>query len=228
MKQIVKAVRNAPPPNRPVSLATLKNYLKIDGDEDNTELEAMLDTAIFRIEEYIEKKLITQSWSCFLNSFPTKRKTAAQNDWWDGTKDISEVGLSTEFLNYIELPFGGLQSVDEFFTYDDEGNEYQFDNNHFTLDKFSDFSRIVLKRGYTWPTTLLASTSGIKINCQFGYGEFNENDTESGNVNPVPAPIVQAVKQFTGILYEYRGDEQPKIPASVLMLLEPFRVFKLG
>jgi len=44
----------------------------------------------------------------------------------------------------------------------------------------------------------------------------------------MPDDIKEAVKQLTGIMYEHRGDELPKIPPAVALMIEPHRRIKVG
>jgi hypothetical protein len=208
---ITKSILNTAPASPPVSLATMKTYLRVDGTSEDAEISAMINAATQRLEALSDRKFVSQKWDIYLDGFPCSYES---NSWWDGTRDgaISELYSAS---NKIILPFGPLISVEEFNTYDDDNTEYAFDASNFNIDTASPFGVIALKSGSVWPQTVLRTLNGIIIQATFGYAS-------------VPQDIQEAVKILTAALYENRGDEIPKIPAQCSLLIEPYRRFKVG
>lgn len=205
------------PAQRVISLASLKNFLRIDTTDDEAMLQIQLKTAEKRLESELGIKFVTQTWDVFFDSFPFSRRS---EKWWDGTRE----GAITELYNYgegqIELPFGPAQSVTGVYYYEEDNTENTVAASNYTLDTASTRARIGLKTGQTWPSTILKPNNGVKVRAVFGYGAgyIESPATES----TISADIQEAVKHFAAYLYEHRGDELPKIPPTVLTLLEPY------
>lgn len=197
-----------------LAVADAKTFLRVDGSDEDTLIEGLIKAATRRLEALTDKKFITQTWDIYYDHFPYKMK----NDWWDGVKDmaISELHAPSPHLN---MPFGPLNSVTGVYTYDESSTEYQFDSSNYVVDTVGPLGRVSLKDSATWPTTVLRPTNGVKVRGIYGMG---------ANQAALPFEIVEAIKHLVGIMYEHRGDELPKIPASVSMLIEPYRSIKVG
>lgn len=213
------------PAQLPLSLEAVKTFLRVDGSSEDDLITLQIKAATRRLEALCDAKFVTQTWDVFFDSTPLK----AKDDWWDGVREgaISEMYVPARFLN---LPFGPMQSVTGVYTYDDANTEYEFTNTNYFADTSGPFGRIGLKTGSVWPATVLRPSSGLKVRAVFGFGAgyIPADDPDPAVESTIPEDIQEAIKQFTGILYEHRGDELPKIPASVSMLLEPYRRFKVG
>lgn len=173
-------------------------------------MESITKAVTKRLEAATDKKFITQTWEIYYDNFGYSTNTR----WWDGTKD-GAIGNLIAKGNKLELPFGPLQSISEFVTIDDEDTEYAFTG--YQADTVSDIGSVVLKTGYTWPTTVLRPINGIKITGIFGYGA----------ATLVPDEIKEAIKSFAAYAYEHRGDELIKIPGEVMLMIEPYRRIKI-
>lgn len=207
----------------PVTLATAKEFIRVDGTADDLALGVMLSAAVLRIETHIERKLITQNWNIYFDQFPCSWNEPD----WEGERD----GALSSLQNVkpeIELPFGPLQSVTSFKTIDEDDAEHTFDAGEYSIDTLNAFGRIKLKMGSVWPATVLKPVNGIKIAGVFGFGDAAAN---------VPDPIKQAILMFFTKLYENRGDNNSgeffgfssvTLPPTAAMLLEPFRRIKVG
>lgn len=208
---ITKSVLITAPASLAVDLTTVKTFLRVDGTAEDTLITSMIKAATKRLEAETDQKFFTQTWDVYLDSFPTNYKNNDQ--WWDGTRDgaISEMNSP---CNYINLPFGPVQSITYFKTYDEDNTEYTFTSTLYSTDLISPVPKIALKIGSAWPQTVLRPVNGIQIRGVFGYAT-------------VPDDIQEAIKQMVGILYEHRGDEMPKIPTTVSMLIEPYRRMKI-
>lgn len=218
---IAKSVLKEAPAYLAVSLATMKSYLRIDGDSEDSIIESMIKAATIKLENYTNKKFVTQKWEIYFDHFPCQY---VQPDW-EGVKDGALNSLYAQG-DTLELPFGPLKSVQKFSTFDDSA-EYVFANSNFILDTASPFGKISLKSGSVWPATVLRATNGIKILATFGMGEGaipanTENETPAVE-SKVPQDIQEAIKVMTAALYEHRGDEMPTLPSIVQLLLEPHR-----
>lgn len=210
---VSQQLRTVAPSESVVTVAELKDYLRVDESAEDTRIAVMLEAATSRLEEFCDRKFITQTWEIYFDQFPYSQN----DDWWDGVRD-GAISMLQGQGEHIYMPFGRLQSLTSFKTYDDDNNEYTFDASNYYVDTVGPFGRVSLKTGGVWPATVLRPTNGIKLTGVFGFG----------NAASVPPDIKLAVMQFAAIMYEHRGDELPKIPAECMLLLEPYRSIKVG
>jgi hypothetical protein len=203
-----------PPSEFPLTVDEAKLYLRIDIDDDDDLIQTLIGAATRRVESYIDQKIIKQKWDIYYDAFPFSEK----NIWWDGVRDVAKNILSSA-QGYILLPLGKCISIESFKTYDNADNEFEFASSNFNVDNFNSRGRISLKLGQVWPATVLRTINGIKITGFFGLCE---------TAATVPEDIKMALQFIIAQMYEHRGDEYPKIPASALMLLEPYRRVKVG
>ncbi len=202
-----------PPATSVVTTAELKEYLRIDTTADDNRLSVMEAAAVKGLEAYTDRKFITQIWDVFMDWWPCR----PTNQWWDGQREIARSELFTTDRN-ITLPIGQAQEVTEFSTYDDE-QEYQETISDYIIDTVGQRTRIGLKLGAVWPTTILRPNNGIRFRVKCGYG----------NAAAVPQEIKQAIKEFVAHMYENRGDQKEMVmPGHVLMLVNHLRRNKLG
>lgn len=204
----------------PIGLTQVKTFLRVDGSDEDTIISTLINAATKRLEAETDRKFVTQTWDIYYDCFPIKPNKKS-DDWWDGTRDGAISQLYSP-VNFIDLPFGICQSITSFKTFDDANVEYTFTDFH--LDNVSSTPRIALKQTATWPTTVLRSVNGIAIRGVFGFGT---GDNNAGSNGSTPDDIREAIKQMVGIMYEHRGDEMPKIPTTVSMLIEPYRRIKV-
>lgn len=203
-----------PPSATPVTLAEAKEYLRVDESADDLRITSMIKAATSRLEAAADVKFITQTWDYFLDRFPV-----TMNDvWWDGTVE-APISMFESPTRTIEIPVGPIQSVGGFFTYDDDDTEYTFSNSNLSVDTSSNYGRLTLKLGQTWPSTVLRGNNGIRIRTTVGL---------STDAAGLAEDIKNAVLLMVAAMYEARGDVQPEIPAAALMLIEPYRIYKLA
>ena len=122
------------------------------------------------------RKLVTQTWYAYLD------------DWPRG--------------NYIELPFGKLQSVTPEVIdgvsgikyIDSDATEYSWVSTEYIVGTDYQHGRITLVDGYTWPNETLYPSSPIEIVFACGYGLAAD----------VPPQIKHAMKMIISELFENR------------------------
>jgi len=166
------------PTVEPISLDEAKRHLRIDIDETDHDdyLQDLIVVARHQVEMITWRKLITQTWTAFLQ------------DWPGG--------------NYIELPFGKLQSVTpevidgvSGIKYTDtDGDTYSWVSTEYIVDTNYQHGRITLADGYTWPNETLYPSNPIEIVFICGYGLATS----------VPPQIKQAMKMIMSELFENR------------------------
>lgn len=129
------------PSLEPVTLAEMKLWLKIDGPEDDTVINALIVSARLAVEAATKRALITQGWRVVLDQ------------WRQG-------GL-------IRLPIGPLQSVTAARVFDAAGVATSVPVSTFLVDNSSRSPRLIVTGAVPTPGRVIA---GIEIDCTLGYG----------------------------------------------------------
>ena len=197
------------PAIQPVKLEDVKSYLRIDGTSEDTLLKAMMKAATTRCEQHVEKSFINTVWTLWFDRFPSDRR---QEPWWDGTRE----GAVDHFLvpkDEIELRRGPLVSVAHIKTYNDSNTASTFDTSNYQVDTKHPNGRVFLNSGSTWPSDL-RDFNAVEIQYTAGYGSSR---------NDVPEDIKQAIMLLICHLYENRGCDDSKLPATITTMLAPYK-----
>jgi len=162
---------NTAPTKEPLTIDDVKRHLRIalDNDDENDYLTGLIDAARRYVEDYTWRKLITQTWYAYFDDWPAGE--------------------------YLELPFGSLQSVTAVKYTDTDSSETTWSTDEYSVDTDSLRGRIVLEDGYTWPNEVLHPKNPIEVEFVCGYGD---------NASDVPMPIRHAMKIIIADLYENR------------------------
>lgn len=198
----------------PVTVAATKEYLRIDNNLEDTRIQLMIETATSRLENETSLKFIDQTWDIYTDHFPY----ANRQPWWDGVRDTSIKEILGQGRN-ISIPLGKAKELISFSTFADDDVELVDNLSNYTMDLVGFQTRVGLKIGGVWPTTVLRANNGIKFRIKFGFGATAES---------VPAEIRMAIFEFVAHMYENRGDQNEMIiPAHILTIIAPYRRFKL-
>jgi uncharacterized phiE125 gp8 family phage protein len=130
------------PTETPVTLAEAKAQLRIEWVKDDTEITQKINAATLWAEQYLQRKLVTQTWKMFLDSWPAE----------------------------IKILFGDLQSVTHVKYTDSDEAQSTLSSADYLVDTDSVPGRIVLKTNETWPTDTLSPKNPIEIQFVTGYG----------------------------------------------------------
>ena len=134
------------PTAEPVTLAEAKLHLRVDIDDDNDLIEALVAAA----REYVERlcrpqvALISQTWKLVLDATPG---------------------------DTITLRPYPLQSVSSIKTISDAGVEATYSSSGYQVDTSSEPGRVRLKSGYSWPSTTLQALNGFQVTFVAGFGD---------------------------------------------------------
>ena len=169
------------PVQEPIDLAEMKRFLDIDASDTNDDnlITTLIKSARDIFEEVNSCRLIEQSWYLYLND-------------WPGSCDIPD----PDYVDEIEIPYWPLLSITTFKYFNDSGTEYIFAGWHADTSKKP--GRIVLKEGFTWPSTSdLRRSEGIQIDFKCGYGAVT---------NSVPKGIQLVLKMIVQHLFHNRSE----------------------
>ena len=202
-----------PPAVEPVLLQDAKDFLRIDGTQDDTLLPGLITAARSWCEVYTQRRFITQTVRLSLDFFPgyidprlTGHNTAP---FFSGTS------LFTAGLRYgIAVPYPPLQSIAAFRYQDGNGNwQNVLPTTGYILDTSSSPGRLMPPFGQFWPLSRVVQNA-IQIDFVCGYG----NDQSS-----VPQGIQVGIKLLLAHWYENRVPDESDIPLAVKSVLSPFR-----
>ncbi|MCB1371523.1 MAG: hypothetical protein KDJ83_11595 [Rhodobacteraceae bacterium] len=135
-----------PPAALPVTLAEAKEYLRVDGDHEDTGIAAMIAAAVDMLDGrngLLGRCLEAATWELVLDRFP-----AAE----------------------IRLPLGPVASVTSLSFTDPEGSEGTVDTGSFAVDDAPGFEGwIVPAAGFSWPATM-AAINAVRVRFVAGTG----------------------------------------------------------
>lgn len=193
-----------PPVSEPVSLAEAKSYLRITDSDDDALINSLVTAIRQKAETWTRRPFITQTWTLWLDSIP------------EGSM--------------LSIPLAPLQSVNHVKSYDSSNTVSVFDSSKYLVDGASTPGRIGLNDGQVWPN-VLRKINALEIEFVSGFGDAAS----------VPETIKQGILQWVKLLFAnksklYESDESTSgllelnripIPTAVMVLWEPYRVFKI-
>lgn len=132
----------------PISLVEAKASLKIDSDDENEPLDALIRATRFRCESITGRQLNTATWELGLPQFPC------------------------EYV--IEIPKPPLLSIVSISYVDTAGATQVWDSSNYQVDApagpFAAFGRIQPAYGVSWPTTRGDTVNAVLVRFTAGYG----------------------------------------------------------
>lgn len=135
------------PAMEPVSLAEAKNYLRVEHDDDDDLIEALIVSARMQIEQAARRALITQSWRIVLDRWPAS--------------------------GWIVSPVNPLVSIEAARVFPLEGSANTLDLDVFTLNAAAAPAIIAFERGaLSQPGR---TVGGIEIDVIAGYADAAED-----------------------------------------------------
>lgn len=151
-----------PPTDYPVSLLEICTHLRITYDsvdssgdvemdsDSGTELESIIAAGTDAVEDITSRKLFTQTWKYFIDSFPC--------------------------TNYIKIPFGNLQSITHVKYKDSSGTTTTMVvTTQYIVELNGDqCGRIVLPYATTWPSFTKYPSNPIEIQFVCGWDDTGE------------------------------------------------------
>lgn len=204
LKVITPASDNS---EKPVSLAEMKAYMRVDVETDDAIINDFIDIATEAAKQYLGRSVMTETLELTLDRFGA------------GVDELDRLGSGVHnttrqavmsYGNEIDLPFPPVQSITSIKTFSTDNSESTFSSSYYQLDETG--GRVYLNQGSTWPTSL-RDREAVKVRYIAGYGSAPQD---------VPLPIKQAIRQHVSYMYECR--QSCELPPSCKALLEPYRL----
>jgi uncharacterized phiE125 gp8 family phage protein len=175
------------PTIEPVSLAIAKQHLRVDFDNDDTYIAALITAARQYVEKVTNRAIFNRSMVLSLDYFP-----------WPGWGETTGCTTQTYYLTWyyrgivIRLPKPRAVSVGSITYVDNTGQTQTIDPSNYNVDLVSEPARIAPKPGYTWPYQQNYIPGQVQV--QFTAGTY-EQPTSATVTVPAQAPYTIALPQ---------------------------------
>lgn len=195
----------------PVTLADMRNYLRLDSDitQDDTLVSLLIATARRYAESWCTRSFITQQWRLVLDSFPGPAQTGVP---WGRPYGIP--------AHAILLERAPVQSVDSITYTAMDGTETVMPATDWVVDLSGPLARVTPRFGKIWPVPL-PQIGAVKVAYTAGYGATPDT---------VPEGIRQWIMLRVATIYENREEVAVLQRGSLAPLpyvdglLDPYRV----
>lgn len=134
-----------PPTEEPVTLAEIKDHLRVSGTAEDSLLTLYAQMAREAVEEECWRALMAQTWDLYLDAWPA-----------DGV---------------IWLPRPPLQSVTHIKYTDEDGVQATFAATEYGVDTATEPGRVVLGPDADWPSVTLTNVNAIVVRFVAGYAD---------------------------------------------------------
>jgi hypothetical protein len=180
--------------SQPVTTEEIKNYLKIDNDDEDVLLETFIAAATKAAENYTGQALITQTRKFQLDWLPDGEysKYSLANMPFNGQGSSSRMPFFP-YDNYIDLPYKPIQSVTSVVFTDSSNTSTTFSASNYFVDTVT--GRLILKDSASWEVDL-RSRASVAVTYVCGYGNASTD---------VPADIKMALWQHIADMYNCRS-----------------------
>jgi uncharacterized phiE125 gp8 family phage protein len=171
------------PTIEPVTVEDVQLYSRVTVTAERPLLERLIPTARRQVESDSSVLLITQTWTLYLDKFPSYPGTL--NEW---------ISSGSYLGNVVEIPLRPVQSVTTVKYYDTAGTLQTANASTYQVDINSFIARIRPVTGTTWPATQ-DRLNAVEIEFVGGFG---------ATAAAVPEPMKQAICLLVGHHYEHR------------------------
>jgi hypothetical protein len=198
------------PASGALSLARVKEHLRVTGTDEDSLIAGYLWAAIHYIQDATGRALLTSTWRQTLDRFPRGYLSAA-NSSADGFPYGCDVA--------IRLLRSPVQSVSSIAYRDTAGITQTITTGNLLLESDCDPARVSPLNGAAWPTDISVRPGAVSVNFVAG------NDLGAD----VPAHVVHAVYLLVGHWYENReavviGETANDLPTGVDALISMSRL----
>ena len=198
------------PTQEPVTLQEVKEYLRVEDSTDERNIRPLIETARRFAEEHLGRALVSTTYTQYYDCYDDM-----SDPLWEGTRTGPYINY---YKNYLVLGKGPVSSVTHVKTYDDDDTATTMASSKYYVDTAREPSRIVLRTGETFPTSLRVA-NGIEVEYVAGYS----------SIYSIPEPIRMGILQHIAHLYEHRGDmyeAKNAYPPMLRSLYSPYVIHK--
>ena len=185
------------PAAEPILPAEAKLHLRVDHDDEDTYISALIKTARHDAETITRRALITQTWELVMDDWP-------ENDWF-------------------EIPLPPLQSVTSITYTDSDGAMHTLSAADYVVDTDSEPGRVRLVDGASWPTVELRPLSAIRVTFVAGYGDAGAAVPEP--IRQAMYLLIGHYYENREAVINSTGANVQLLPLGVTTLLQTYRMF---
>ena len=211
-----------------LTLAEAKSRLKIDGNDEDDDIQGMVDTAIGWLDGQsgqLGRALVSQSWKLHGSTFWELIDHSHRYRFGVRYGAPYRFGLLRAWPNAIHLPLPPLIDVSAIEYFDVDGQAQTVDLASVWI-RPGERGEVRPITGFCWPATQCERPRAVTITFTAGYGDAASN---------VPAPIRTAALLLVGHMYRNREavvgveqrDSSTELPLGVARYLTPFRLQKV-
>lgn len=212
------------PASEPVTLADAKTHLRVDINDDDALITALIVSARQQAEQICRRAFISQQWKVTMDRFPAPAMNVGSANWygpqWGNSPGPLTILTPDNKTGYeIYLPYSPLASVDSIKYVDENGTLQTLSPSAYKVDMISEPARVLPAYGTAWPA-IRNEINAVEITLTAGWPSAAE----------VPQPIKSWILLRIGAMYENREsdmilqrgtvDSLPFVDA----LLAPYRV----
>jgi uncharacterized phiE125 gp8 family phage protein len=199
------------PSVEPVTLAELKEHLRLLHSAQDSMLSGLIVAARQRAEAYTRRAFVTSTWEATWSRIPCR---GHGRELFAGRK--------------LDLPRGPLVAVTWLKYLDSDGVQQTYDSANYTVDTDSEPGRVVLKPTASWPT-LGDYPAAVRVQFTAGYG----GATDALKRAAVPETAKLAIKFLAAHWYANPmpvniGNITTPLPEHVHALLNQLRIEGFG
>ena len=214
--------RSTAPASEPITLAAMKNYLRVDYPDDDALIQAMISAAREDAEDFTGRSFVSQQWIYAMDYWPVFRywESAPSRSDYDALGNFLYNGYRYNHSQTINIPRPPLISMDAVVYTDMDGVQQTIASTEYQLDLLSCPARIMPAYGSYWPMAQPIANA-VQLTFTAGYS------------NPaLPFGIVQAIQLTVAAWYRHRedfsGTKMSTLPMGATRLLNMHRVEQFG
>ncbi len=229
------------PAAEPVSVATAKNFLRVEITDDDLLIGVLITAAREACEMFCSRSFAPKSYVQAMDSFPYYTDTVVSQMAYPPSY-YSLPMYSTTLWNYSQMiklyypPAIEVQGID--YTATDGTNKTLVQDTDFLLDNIWEPARIFPMPGAMWPPCLYVPNA-VRIRFTAGFGDTLTSDPapidgelpNGAGAQPMPGRVKIAILQLVANWYENREAAMAaglkEIPQHVQMLLWSMRVMDM-
>ena len=185
----------APPAaNLPVTLGTVKSYLKITSTADDDLIKIFINAATEFAEGFTRRDFITRTYETFRDFFSD---SVSEGYYTFGENPVlGSAGIKNSGNVGFELRRSPLQSVEQI-EYFSGGSLSTVTASTYYNTVETDYSEVLTVDGADWPDDADRRLQAIKITFKTGFGDSN---------NDMPAWVTEGILQHVASMWANRGD----------------------
>lgn len=132
----------------PITTDEAKTQVRVTISDDDTEIDAFIASARGYVENYLGRRLVTQTWDIFFRTFPYGEPR-------------------------LELPYGPIQSVTSISYIDTAGTTQTLSSTIYSLNNKVTPAYLYLSYGKFWPT-VRSIDNAVTVRVVAGYGAYTD------------------------------------------------------